>query len=111
MVFSAVLIQRIQEEIGVKRNHGGSISRIVGKQAPILRRCAEVSELASLGKIPFTVCFRLGLGLALDQLFSSLAEQFRHGQVKLHGRSFNLLISRVGQLHFGFFHAGNLPGR
>ena len=47
--------------------------------------------------------------LPLDDLFRGPAEEFGHGQVELRGQPLKLLVSRVGQLHFGSFHMGNLP--
>src|SRR2546427_6161392 len=52
---------------------------------------------------PYTTLFR--------SLFGRLAKQFRDGDVELSGQSLDLLVNHVGQLHFGFFHAGSLPDR
>jgi len=51
----------------------------------------------------------VGRGLGLRRsICSAPAEEFGHGQVELRGQPLDLLVNRIGQLHFGSFHVGSL---
>lgn len=62
----------------------------------------------ALGEAPAVVRLGWEFGLAVEHLFSGLAEVFGHGQVKLRGQPLDLVINRVGKLHFGSFQGENL---
>lgn len=98
-----------RQQVGVEGNHRASARRCVGQQTPILHRGAERSQMAAFGELPATVRLWLGLGLAEDHLLSGLGEERRHAQMEPCRESFDLPVKRVGQMHFGSFHGGNLP--
>lgn len=66
------------------------------------------AEPPAFRKPPAEGWLRLRLRLHSEDLLRRLAEKFRHGQMKLPGQSFNLLIERIRQWHFGFLHAAKL---
>ena len=47
----------------------------------------------------------------MDHLFGSFAEEFRHGQMEHPRHLLDLLVNRVWQFNFGFFHIGRLRRR
>ena len=67
VVFRAVAIEGVQQQIGVERNHRTLLSRgFVGQQTPVFDGSAKRAEIADFGKAPIAVLLRLGFALALN---------------------------------------------
>ena len=54
------------------------------------------------------VGFRLRRRETENHLFGGFAEQLRHSQVEFHRQPLDLLVNRVRQKHFSFFHGSNV---
>ena len=65
--------------------------------------------MAAFGKPPAAVRLGLEFGLAVEHLFSGLAEELRNSQVKFRRQPLNFLVNPVGQLDFSSFHKNSLP--
>jgi hypothetical protein len=109
VIFRAVLIERVKQQVGVEGNHRGSVGHFVGQQSQFLRRDANVAQVAGFWELPVVIGLELRLGRSANHLFNGLAKQFWHGQTPLRRQAFDLFVNRVSQWHFGRLHAGMLP--
>ena len=104
-VLRAVAVEGVEQEIGVEGNHRRLLAcAFIGVQSPVFHRGAKRAKVSAFREAPVSIAGRVGRGLALDHLLSSAPEEFRHAEVKLSGKTFDLLVKRVGQLDFGLFH-------
>ena len=107
-ILRTVLVEGIEKQVGVERNHCRSGGIFVREQSPLFHRRTELTKVARSRKLPLAGIFRVWLMLLKHHLLHCLAHQFGHSRVQLPSQSFNLLVQRVGQLNLGFFHAATL---